>query len=209
LSRAAWNAERCPVPAAWCRTPPDMHTARMAPPTHAAFLRAVNLGGRRRVSSGDLHAAFDGTGLAPIHTFRASGNVVFAAPRATEAELIETIERALGGRLGFAVPVYLRTAAELRALVTAGPFAGDRGSGTQRLQVALLTSRPSKRLREQVLGYATSDDLLSFGKRELLWLATGSTQGARLNLRAIERLLGPWTMRTMETIDELVLRHFS
>jgi hypothetical protein len=40
-------------------------------PTHAAFLRAVNLGGHRRVASADLRATFEEIGFASIATFRA------------------------------------------------------------------------------------------------------------------------------------------
>jgi uncharacterized protein (DUF1697 family) len=181
----------------------------MPAPTHVAFLRAVNLGGRRRVSSRELAEALEGIGLERIETFRASGNVIFAAQRAAEGELRQTIERAMGERFGFSVPVYLRTAAEVRELLAGEHFTATHALRVGRIQVAFLTSRPSPGLRERVLGYATSDDLLSFGKRELLWLGTSATQPSALNLPAVERLIGPWTMRTLHTVEELVARHFS
>jgi uncharacterized protein (DUF1697 family) len=75
--------------------------------THAAFLRAVNLGGHRRASRPELRAVFAGLGLDGVQTFRASGNVVFATD-ASECELVPSIERAPARELGFAVTVYLR-----------------------------------------------------------------------------------------------------
>ncbi len=179
-------------------------------PTHAAFLRAVNLGGRRRVSSEDLRATFEQLGLHSVHTVQTSGNVVFAgAPGGAEGDLREAIERALADSFGFAVPVYLRSAAQLRALVATDPFPGERLGPPRKLQVALLARRPSARDRKRVLEHATEDDLLSFGKLELLWLPRTTTQRSSLELREIESLIGPWTMRTMNTMQEIVARHLS
>ena len=44
---------------------------------YAAFLRAINLGPRRRLSGADLRARFEGLGFTDVETFRTSGNVVF------------------------------------------------------------------------------------------------------------------------------------
>ena len=46
----------------------------------AAFLRGMNLG-NRRISNADLRAEFESLGFQSVATFRASGNVVFEAPR--------------------------------------------------------------------------------------------------------------------------------
>ena len=45
---------------------------------YAAFLRGMNLGGRR-ITNRDLAAAVTGLGFEDVETFRASGNVIFAA----------------------------------------------------------------------------------------------------------------------------------
>jgi uncharacterized protein (DUF1697 family) len=175
-------------------------------PTHAAFLRAVNLGGHRRVSSADLRAALEQAGLSGVKTFRASGNVVFAG---AGRDVQDVIEQALADRFGFAVPVYIRSAAQLRALAATDPFPGAPQRQSRKLQVALLTKRPPARDRDHVLEHATEDDLLSLGDRELLWLPSTTTQRSALDLRKIEALIGPWTMRTMNTIEEIVSRHFA
>jgi uncharacterized protein (DUF1697 family) len=46
---------------------------------YAAFLRAVNLGKNRRVTSDRLKALFEEAGADEVATFRTSGNVVFEA----------------------------------------------------------------------------------------------------------------------------------
>lgn len=179
-------------------------------PTHAAFLRGVNLARRRRVSSEELRATFEELGLSGVHTVRTSGNVVFAAARGgAEGDLQEAIEHALSDRFGFEVPVYLRSAAQLRALAATDPFPGEDLRPPRKLQVGLLARRLPARDRKRVLEHATADDLLSFGKLELLWLPSTTTQRSGLDLRKIEALTGPWTMRTMNTIQEIVAKHLS
>ena len=48
---------------------------------YAAFLRAVNLGRNRRVTSAQLKSLFEEVGAEDVATFRTSGNVVFEASR--------------------------------------------------------------------------------------------------------------------------------
>ena len=45
---------------------------------YAAFLRGMNVGGHR-ISNGELGRCFEELGFRDIGTFRASGNVIFAA----------------------------------------------------------------------------------------------------------------------------------
>ena len=89
---------------------------------YVAFLRGMNLGGRR-ISNKDLCAAFDEIGLPDASTFRASGNVVFDAPQsARRADLPDQIENGLREVLGYEVPVFLRSAAATRAIAAFEPF---------------------------------------------------------------------------------------
>ena len=72
-------------------------------PSHVAFLRGMNLGGRR-ITNDDLRAEFEALGFADVACFRASGNVVFSA-KDGEAKLTSEIEAGLGEALGYEVPV--------------------------------------------------------------------------------------------------------
>jgi hypothetical protein len=75
--------------------------------------------------------------------------------------------------------------------------------------VAFLRARAPAEVQEEVLTQATEADLLSFGERELLWLRRPPGGSSVLDLRAIERLTGPWTMRTMDTVGGLFTRYFA
>jgi uncharacterized protein (DUF1697 family) len=173
---------------------------------YAAFLRAVNLGRNRRVSGAQLCAIFEELGLEEVASFRTSGNLVFEAPRDMTAQIEEALERALGYDVG----VFLRTADELEEIAAHQPFKPAQLDASQgKVQVSILSAKPSAAVRKQVLALATDDDLLAFGKRELYWLPRGGTMESSLDRKPIDGLLGPTTMRTKGTIEALAAKFFT
>jgi uncharacterized protein (DUF1697 family) len=172
---------------------------------YAAFLRAVNLGRNRRVSGAELCAIFEGIGLEGVASFRTSGNMVFDAPR----DMSTQIEKALEDELGYDVGVFLRTGSELAEIVAFEPFKPAQVEASKgKLQVSMLSKKPTAATRKKVLALATDQDLLAFGKRELYWLPSGGTRDSDLNLDALDKLIGPWTMRTKGTLEQLAAKYF-
>jgi uncharacterized protein (DUF1697 family) len=173
---------------------------------YAAFLRAVNLGRNRRVTSAELREIFESVGAEEVATFRTSGNVVFEARRDMAAE----VEKALEKTLGYDVGVFTRTARELAEIAESEPFKPAQLKASKgKLQVSMLSAKPSAAKRKQVLALATDDDLLAFGKRELYWLPSGGTLESELDRKAIDKLLGPTTMRTKGTVEQLTAKFFA
>ena len=178
-------------------------------PQFAAFLRAVNLGPTRKISSAHLRSMFEELGFDDVATFRTSGNVVFEAGRESPARLTARIEEALAAALGGDAQVFLRADKELRAIAAHEPFprkALDASEG--KLQVILLSTRPAAKGRKEVLALATDEDRLAFGERELYWLPRGGTQGSALNFRVLNKALGSTTTRTKGTIELLAEKYF-
>jgi uncharacterized protein (DUF1697 family) len=173
---------------------------------YAAFLRGINVGGHR-IGSAELRSRFEEMGFRDVHTFRASGNVIFDADGEPLAALAVRIESVLAESLGYEVAVFLRTVGEMRAIADRQPFAGSVSKG--RLQVVMLSAEPAAQARRDVLALATDEDRLAFGDRELYWLPSGGTQDSALDLKAIERLLGPTTIRTKGTLDQVAARYFT
>jgi uncharacterized protein (DUF1697 family) len=176
---------------------------------YAAFLRGVNLAGKRKTGSVELRSCFEAIGLDDVQTFRTSGNVVFDAPRESKAKLSKRVETALEEAFGFDVVVFLRTAAEARAIAAHEPFPAklvDASDG--KLQVAMLAKQPTASVRKQVLALATDEDRLDFGDLELYWLPSGMMRDAGLDLKAVEKLVGTWTMRTKGTLELLAEKYF-
>jgi uncharacterized protein (DUF1697 family) len=177
-------------------------------PTHAAFLRAVNLGATRKASKADLVTCFESLGFGEVDTFRTSGNVVFAASGSV-TKLQAEIERGLERKLGFEVPVFLRTSAQLKAIAGKRPFPPRALNASKgKLQVALLERRPSARAMKEIEALATEDDKLELDGTELYWLPRGGTQDSPLDMKAIDSTLGLNTLRTMGTVEQLHSKFF-
>ena len=177
---------------------------------YAAFLRGINVGSAHRVGSGDLRACFEGQGMRQVGTFRASGNVVFDGPGVPVDDLAARIEAGLEAALGYEVAVFLRTAAEVRAIAAQQPFpAAQVESSKGKLQVGLLTKKPGPAARKSVLALATDEDALAFGDRELFWLPSGGTVESELDTKAIGKMLGVMTMRTKNTVDQMAAKYFA
>jgi uncharacterized protein (DUF1697 family) len=174
---------------------------------YVAFLRGMNLGGRR-IKNEELRAEFEALGFADVATFRASGNVIFAAAKQSEKALTKTIEEGLGEALGYEVPTFLRSAPEVATIAAQEPFdpklvAASKG----KLQVSLLLEKPSAAARKKVLALGGDEDLLAVSGREVYWLPCGGLLESDLDLKAIEAAVGLDTRRTMGTIEQIAAKH--
>jgi uncharacterized protein (DUF1697 family) len=180
-----------------------------ATPTHAAFLKGMNLG-RRRLTNEELRGHFEAIGLTDVATFRASGNVVFGSPeKRDEASLARLIEDELARLLGYPVATFVRTGEALHEIASAAPFDDDtRARLHGKLQVMFLGVKAPARAQREVLALAGENDALVFGRRELFWLPAAGISDSTLDSKALERALGPMTVRTMGTVEQIAARHF-
>jgi uncharacterized protein (DUF1697 family) len=175
--------------------------------THAAFLRGINVSGHR-VTGGTLCECLEAIGLDDIATFRASGNVIFSGSGGARA-LETAISEALETELGYAVPAFIRTGAQLREIAAREPFSPAQMRVSKgKPQVLLLGKKPAKKAREEALALASEQDPLAIEGSELHWLPSGGTQQSELDLGRIERLLGQGTMRTEGTIEQIASKYF-
>lgn len=176
---------------------------------YVAFLRGMNLGGRR-IKNDELRREFEALGFADVACFRASGNVVFSVDEGDEAVLTGLIEAGLEESLGYAVPVFLRSAAELRSIAASEPFEASLVAASKgKLQVVLLLDTPTKRQRKAALDLATDEDRLAIDGRELYWLPSSGMSESELDLKGIGAALGLTTIRTKGTIDQIATKHFA
>lgn len=171
-----------------------------------AFLRGMNLG-KRRIKNDELRAEFETLGFEDVATFRASGNVIFAAAGKSEGALTKEIEGGLGEALGYEVPVFLRSGAEVAAIAAQEPFPAKAIAASKgKLQVTMLAQKPTAAARTEVLALATEEDSLEIVARELFWLPSGGTLESELDHKAIAKALGKGTQRTMGTIEQIAAK---
>ena len=152
---------------------------------YVALLRGINLG-KRRIKMEDLRACFAAMGFADVTTYIASGNVVFDAPEPPDVASIETGLRAT---FGYAVPVALRTAAEIRAVAAANPFAGEALDAAAKAAMA---------------AQSTESDTFTPKGRELYVLCRKGTNLSIFSDAFVEKHLGvSGTTRNMTTVAKL------
>ena len=88
---------------------------------YVALLRGINVGGGNKVEMKQLKATFEGVGFTNVRTWINSGNVIFDTGEADRAALTARVEASIEARFALQVPVLLRSAEEMRAMVDAIP----------------------------------------------------------------------------------------
>lgn len=168
----------------------------------------MNLGGRRITNDG-LRSHFEALGCEGVATFRASGNVVFAK-KGQPAELTSQLEKGLGEALGYEVPVFLRSAKQLLAIAAQEPFSAKQLAASKgKPQVAFLAKKPSPAAAKRALALGSDEDLLALDGRELYWLPEGGLSESDLDHKALAKALGPMTIRTKGTVDQIAAKYFA
>lgn len=94
-------------------------------PAFVALLRGVNVGKANRVRMADWRAMLAGMGYTDVTTLLNSGNVVFRAATGTPAMHAADIAAALLSEFKIEVPVVVKAAKELAAIVAENPIRVD------------------------------------------------------------------------------------
>jgi uncharacterized protein (DUF1697 family) len=110
-------------------------------PTYIALLRGINVGKHKRIAMADLRALVEDLGGTDVQTYVNSGNVVFDHDETDATSLEHAIAGAIRDRIGHEVPVVIRTAEELAAVVAGNPFP-DAASDHKTLHVTFLARTP-------------------------------------------------------------------
>ncbi len=173
-------------------------------PVFVTLLRAINLGGQRRVGMADLRAALDDAGYDRVATHLQSGNVVLAHRSRTPAAVATSVEKILQTDFGLEVDVMVRSAAELTKITRANPWPRSR-AGPATVQVAFLKAKPSAAaVRAVGKNDFGRDEFVVRGTEIYLRYANGVTQGSKMSGGYFERALGVRaTTRTWKVVTKL------
>lgn len=169
-----------------------------------ALLRGVNVG-KRRLPMATLRDALVAAGCGDVETYVQSGNVVLTPHAGAPAgpDLAPWLEQVIGDVAGFAVPVVVRTGADMAAIVARNPY--PAAGGTQLHVVACGHEPPSTLLHSIDLSSVAPEHATVVGAEVYLHLPGGMGRAA-LPVR-IERelraagVLG--TARNWNTIERL------
>ncbi len=114
---------------------------------YVAFLRGINVGGKRLIKMEDLRRVVESTGLKNVRTFIASGNVLFETSQTNRDALSKKLEKKFLAAFGHDVPVVLQTIDELREILRTGPFKKIKPGADEMLCVTLIAAEPKAGLK--------------------------------------------------------------
>jgi uncharacterized protein (DUF1697 family) len=169
------------------------------------MLRAVNVGTRNRIAMSDLRALYVSMGLHEPETWVQSGNVVFETGEADAERVARRIEETLERAFGFRSDVIVRSAAELRDVVSRNPFATRTDVHPSKLLVLFLAGEPPAEIRERVASIKPDPEELHLSGRELFIHFPNGMARPKLSLTALGRALKlPATGRNWNTVVKLL-----
>jgi len=170
---------------------------------HVALLRAINVGGTKKLLMADLRAMFEAAGCTDVRTYIQSGNVVFRAEAPLAERVPALIEAEIAATKGFEVPVVTRSAAELDAVVTGSPFLAAGADPTQ-LHVGFLAQAPTAARIAELDPDRSPGDAFEVRGREVYLHFPNGTARSKLTVDYFDRVLGTTiTIRNWRTVGKL------
>jgi uncharacterized protein (DUF1697 family) len=172
-----------------------------------AFLRAINVGGHT-VTMEKLRGHFGALGLRDVETFIASGNVIFTSRASSIPGLEQRIAAGLEAVLGYPVPTFVRTEAQLMAIHRHRPFPDTEDHAAHAVMVGLVAQSPGALATAALLALAGANDRFQVNGREVYWLRRTRESDPALTYARLERALGTAaTFRNRNTIIRLVEKY--
>lgn len=171
---------------------------------YVVLLRGINVGRARRIAMGPLRELLEARGHSAVATHLTSGNVLLGSDL-DEPALTADVRTAVLAGFGHDVPVVVRTAAEMAALVAAGPL--TEGDPTRYL-VGFCTVAPDPAAVHAVPAAEPGQGAWWVRGRELhLWCPDGVSADGSVGGWPWDRLLGGTTTarnwRTVARVAEL------
>jgi uncharacterized protein (DUF1697 family) len=174
----------------------------MPAPSHIAFLRAINVGGRF-VKMDVLCDHFRALGQQQVSSFINTGNIWFSPVGDTGEAMATHLTTDLAPLLGFTSEVFVRSRAQLRATVAAASALPRPPDGDVNI---LFLAAPLTAAQSAVLDALRSErDVLQVQGQELFWASTVLQSKSTLNNAVFERTLKlRTTLRRVNTLQMLL-----
>jgi uncharacterized protein (DUF1697 family) len=174
-------------------------------PTYVAFLRAINLGPRRKFPMAAVKECLAQAGYDDVATHLATGNVRLTTGRRSPSAVRTDLEKVFAAAAGFDVPTAVVTPAELTEVYHEA--LGLEVEATRRY-VAFLPSPPTSEARTMLDSWDADGEGAHLGARHLHWWTDGSTTTARIFQPAALKKLGlaDATTRDLKVVATLAER---
>lgn len=176
-------------------------------PTYVILLRAVNVGGTGKLPMADFRKLLADAKCTNVETYIQSGNAVVDA-KCTAPALTKAVAGALMKHMGTAVPVIVRTRAELERVIAENPFATEAAANGARVHAVFLSAvqpaAKAQELQQIVTKYPARRDRFHLaGDTLYLHLPDGAAE-TKFTAASVDRILGcVGTARNWNTVLRL------
>lgn len=170
-------------------------------PTYVAFLRAINLGAKRKVPMAELRACLEDAGYDDVDTHIQTGNVRIRTSTRSVAKVTDELEVLLGKRFGFEIPAIVFTQAQLRAVQDDALAYAPAGVRGEMRYVSLFKSgeAPTGEDAAAIEAWDAPGEAGTVkGRAVHIWI-DGSSQGSRI-LTEFKKPLWPGTNRNVKVL---------
>ncbi|HSP59959.1 MAG TPA: DUF1697 domain-containing protein [Ornithinimicrobium sp.] len=173
-------------------------------PSYVAFLRAINLGARRRFPAVEVAGAVEAAGFTDVQTYLGTGNVHLRTRIRSRERVEAVLEQAFCADRGFEVPTIAFRPEELQEVVRVGNALAAAHPQAVRHYVMLLKEEPAAEVRRSVQELSTPGVHVEFVGRALhvvpdQALGPGGPAGDR-----VEKLLGVATTRNQTVLRKVL-----
>ena len=174
--------------------------------TYISILRGINVSGQKKILMADLKALYESLKFKDVITYIQSGNVIFkTTEKLSDKELAKKIETAIIKKYDFSVPVIIRSADEIKNVISANPFLKNKNINTEKLHVTFLADEPESIYLEAVnkLDFAP-DKFVITGKEVFLYIPESYAETKLSNKFFENKLKVSATTRNWKTINKLM-----
>lgn len=174
--------------------------------TYIGFLRAINLGAKRKFAKAAIVRATEAAGFTDVETYINTGNVRFSTTLRSRARIEAALEAAYLDEAGFEVPTIVFTQAELRTIAEDAARFAD-GLGRQdpagRHYISLLKKAPTAETIALIEERSSADEVAWVGGRAVHLLLGANYHEAKLTNVVVEKALGVATNRNLTVVRAL------
>lgn len=172
--------------------------------TFIALLRAINVGGYRKIKMKNLRSMFETMGFENVRTYIQSGNVIFDSEENDSELLSESITKQIKSDFGHDVPVMIRTRDELKNLIDKNPFDGQNEDPI-RLYVTFFLEIPTAEKQEELTSLSSDIEKFDFVNGDLFSLIDKKTdQKVNFSNSYVEKIIGiPGTGRNWRSVNKI------
>ena len=160
---------------------------------YVALLRAVNVAGTGKLPKEELKAMGEACGFGNVRTFINSGNLLFTSEWGEE-RVQESVAGRVSDFFGKAVPVFVRSGAEMAEVAAGNPFDDDKPS---RVMAHFIEAAPTPAMLDEARD--VNGERMALGPR-VIYVSYGEGIGrTKLKLPAVAK----GTARNMNSVSKI------